>query len=496
MTNGPLTRLRPGGLAGSLGGRQDIDVVVGVFGTGDGLRGGRGAAALGEALGVDVAELAAADPDFDGSPAARSVVVLDRPTGPLRIVMVGLGSRVESAHALFDAALATRCPRAVVSTLALESSGALGAVAQGHALGRWRYRRTPEPALPGASIEIVDDSPADAATTLARAAVIARATAWVRQLVETPANRLRPSEFADRIIHFADDLAPGSVTVEVWDPAMLHARGFGATLGVGAGSANPPLVVELRIDGAGPTTALAGKGITFDSGGINLKRDAGELGWMKSDMAGAASVAAAVIGAAALGRRAPVVAILPMAENMPGPAALRPGDVVSHPGGRTTEVLDTDSEGRLVLADALGWLAAQRPAHLIDVGTLTDSGGLGPGFWGCWATSSELGSAVVDAGSRAFDRGWLLPLPPPYVSRPASRVADTANICPGTPDTGQLAAAYLRTFVGDVPWVHIDNGSAAWLEHEAHPWPAGPTGTPVRALIEFLHPASVFADDD
>ncbi|MEN4476097.1 hypothetical protein [Mycolicibacterium cosmeticum] len=491
MTDGLLSRLRPGALADALAGRQNIDVVVGVFATGDGLRGGRGAAALGEALGMDVAELAAADPNFDGSPPARSVMVLDRPTGPLRIVMVGLGSRVESAHALFDAALAARCPRAVVSTLALESGGALGAVAQGHALGRWRYRRDPDAAPP--PIEVVDDSPGDTAPVLARAAVVARVTDWVRQLVETPANSLRPSDFADAVIDFAGEVAPGSVTVEVWDPATLRARGFGGTWGVGSGSAQAPLVVELRIDGAGPTTALAGKGITFDSGGINLKQDAGELGWMKSDMAGAASVAAAVIGAAALGRPAPVVAILPVAENMPGPAALRPGDVVSHPGGRTTEVLDTDSEGRLVLADALGWLAAQRPAHLIDVGTLTDSGGLGPGYWGCWATSSELGSAVVDAGSRAFDCGWLLPLPPPYVSFPVSRVADIANICPGTPDTGQLAAAYLRTFTGDVPWVHIDNGSAAWLQHDAHPWPVGPTGTPVRALIEFLHPA--FSDD-
>jgi leucyl aminopeptidase len=484
-----MIRRRPDELAGALAGRADIDIVVGLFAAGDGVRGGRGAAALAEALGIDVAELASTDPDFDGCPTARSVAVLGR----VRIVMVGLGPRVESIHMLFDAAVASRCSRTVVSTLSLEARGALGAVAQGHALGQWRYRRESDAPCP--PIEVVDDSPADAAPALARAAVIARATDWVRQLVETPANRLRPSEFADQVIHFAGDLAPGSVTVEVWDPAMLHTRGFGATLGVGAGSAHPPLVVAVRIDGDGPTTALAGKGITFDSGGINLKRDASELGWMKSDMAGAASVAAAVIAAAALGRRAPVTALLPMAENMPGPAAVRPGDVVTHPGGRTTEVLDTDSEGRLVLADALGWLAAQRPAQLIDVGTLTDSGGVGPGFWGCWTTSPELAAAVVDAGSRAFDRGWLLPLPPAGISTLASRVADIANVAAGTPDTGQQAAAYLSTFVGDVPWLHIDNGSSAWLEREAYPWPAGATGTPVRALIEFLHPASELTRD-
>jgi leucyl aminopeptidase len=209
---------------------------------------------------------------------------------------------------------------------------------------------------------------------------------------------------------------------------------------------------------------------------------------MKSDMAAAASVAAAVIAAAALGRTAPVVAILPVAENMPGGSALRPGDVVSHPGGRTTEVLDTDCEGRLVLADALGWLAQQRPQHIVDVGTLTDSGAVGTAFWGCWATSDEVGTALVNAGSRVFDPGWALPLHPTYVALLPSRVADIANASPDAPDSGQLAATYLRTFVGDVPWVHVDNGSSAWLERDSYPWPAGPTGTPVRALVEFLHP--------
>jgi len=210
---------------------------------------------------------------------------------------------------------------------------------------------------------------------------------------------------------------------------------------------------------------------------------------MKSDMAAAASVAAAVITAAALGRSAPVVAILPVAENMPGGAALRPGDVVTHPGGRTTEVIDTDSEGRVILADALGWLAAQEVLCIVDVGTLTDSGAVGPAFWGCWGSSPELAFAVVDAGARACDRGWALPLHPSYVSMLSSRTADIANIAVGTPDTGQLAATYLGTFVGNTPWLHIDNGSGAWLEQASGPWPAGATGTPVRALIEYLCPA-------
>lgn len=490
MTDVSMARCSPDEFDETLARHRDVDVVAGLFSVDDGVRGGRGVALLREHLGVDVAELAAADPEFDGNPSARSTAVIAGPSGPVRVVMVGLGPRVESLRTLFDAALCAKPTRATVSTLALEAEGALGAVAQGHALGAWRYRKAPDAGEQPVLLELLDDGAVDAEPVLARAAIVAAATGWVRQLVETPPNKLCPSDFAAAVTALARRMAPGSVVVNTWDEPELRARGFGGTLGVGAGSANSPLVVELRIDGDGPSTALAGKGITFDSGGINLKREVGELSWMKSDMAAAASVAAAIIAAAALGRTASVVALLPVAENMPGSTALRPGDVVSHPGGRTTEVLDTDCEGRLVLADALGWLAGQGPSQLIDVGTLTDSGAVGPAFWGCWATSRDLAAAIVDAGSRAHDPGWVLPLHPSYTAMLPSRVADIANASPDEPDSGQLAATYLRTFVGDVPWVHVDNGSAAWLERDAHPWQAGATGTPVRALIEFLHPSA------
>jgi leucyl aminopeptidase len=465
---------------------RGADVVVGLFCGSQGIYPGRGATLLGEVLTVDIVELAAADPGFDGSSSARSAAIVAGPAGPVRIVMVGLGSRIDSPHTVFEAALAARLTRSVVSTLPLEAEGTLGAVAQGHALGAWRYQRDPNAPTPPMSVELIDDSTLDGDSVLTTAALISRVSTWVRQLVESPPNTVSPQHFSEAVSEFAREVAPDAVTVTTWDEATLRAEGFGGTLSVGAGSARRPLVIELRTAGDGPVTALAGKGITFDSGGINLKRDGGELSWMKSDMAAAAAVAGAVIAAAALGRTAPLVAILPVAENMPGPTALRPGDVVSHPGGRTTEVLDTDCEGRLVLADALGWLAAQRPSQLIDVGTLTDSGAIGPAFWGCWTNSDELATAIVEAGSRAFDRGWILPLHPSYVSMLSSRVADIANAPSDVPDSGQLAATYLRTFVGDVPWVHIDNGSAAWLERDTDPWAAGATGTPVRALIEFL----------
>lgn len=473
----------PDDLGDVLSGNAPTEVVVGMFGA----RSGRGADLIGAALGIDCAAFAAADPGFDGEPGARATVLIPGSSGALRVTLVGLGASIVGSAPLFEAAVSSGARGAVVSTLALEDRAALGAVAQGHAIGSWRYRR-PDTAADPTSVTLVVDGAAGTDVTLARAATVARATAWVRQLTETPPNALRPREFASEIADFARELAGGSVVVETWDASLLAQRDFGGTLGVGAGSAEAPLVVVLQVSGDGPWTALAGKGITFDSGGVNLKRDLGELSWMKSDMAAAASVAAAVIGAAALGTTGPVTAILPVAENMPGGRALRPGDVVRHPGGRTTEVLDTDSEGRLVLADALGWLAAQHPCRIIDVGTLTDSGGVGHAFWGCWGTSDALTSELTAAGERAFDRGWALPLHHSYLSRLASRVADVANAPVGVPDSGQLAATYLRTFVGDVPWVHIDNGSAAFLEDAAYPWPAGPTGTPVRALIELLAP--------
>ncbi|MET4429465.1 M17 family metallopeptidase [Mycolicibacterium sp. 624] len=486
MSGTSINRWPSHDLARALERNPGADLVVGMFSGPDGVHGGRGSAVVGDVLGAELGAIAAASPDFDGRRAARCTAVLTGPAGPVRVVLVGLGRRVDTAYDLFEAAVASGNARAVVSTLALEAKGALDAVAQGHAIGAWRYQRDPHAPATPVAVEVVDDSQPDSDSILARAATVARATGWVRQLVEMPPNSLRPNDFASAIAEFADELAPGSVVVETWDEAALGQRGFGGTLGVGAGSVEAPLVVALHIAGDGPLTALAGKGITFDSGGVNLKRNLGELSWMKSDMAAAASVAAAVIAAARLGVPGPVTALLPIAENMPSGSALRPGDVVSHPGGRTTEVLDTDSEGRVVLADALSWLAALNPSRLIDVGTLTDSGGVGSAFWGCWGTSDELARAVVDAGRRAFDRGWALPLHDSYVSLLSSRVADIANAPTAVPDSGQLAATYLRTFVDDVPWVHIDNGSSAWLEGEAHPWPAGATGTPVRALIELL----------
>ena len=379
----------------------------------------------------------------------------------------------------------------VLSLLALElpDSAGVSAAIEGHLLGGWAYQRAG--GAPSAArtftVAIPDDVVVPEAI-VARARLTAGATNWVRQLVESPPNLLGPVQFADAVERLAREVAPGKVTVKRWGVGLMAERGFGGTLGVGAGSATAPLVIELSA-GSGIPLGLAGKGITFDSGGINLKRSASDLSWMKSDMAAAASIAAAVVTSAALGSMQAMHAILPVAENMPGAGAQRPGDVVTHPGGRTTEITDTDNEGRLVLADAIAWLASTAPVAIIDVGTLTDSGAVGTEYWGCWTTAPLLAAAVVAAGERAGDNGWILPLHDSYDSLISSRVADVANSPLDVVDTGQLAAIYLRGFAGSTPWVHVDNGSGAWLERDSGAWAAGPTGTPLRALIEYLAPS-------
>jgi leucyl aminopeptidase len=281
--------------------------------------------------------------------------------------------------------------------------------------------------------------------------------------------------------------AEHGAAARIWTAGELARAGFGGVAGVGQGSRNPPRLVEVTHAGPGGRPwAFAGKGITFDSGGLNLKRDPGEISWMRSDMAGGAAVAAAVIAAAQLALPVPAVAVVPLAENMPGGGALRPGDVLTHRGGRTSEVVDTDSEGRLVVADALGYLAERNPAALIDVATLTDAADLGPALWAATGTDQELMAEVLRAGEAAGEPGWPLPLPDAYRELLSSAAADLRNTPAHGPDSTVMAAMFLREFTAGLPWVHIDNGSTAWLEYDTGLWPEGATGSPARALLRFL----------
>ena len=371
--------------------------------------------------------------------------------------------------------------------------------AERDALWRGAYLGAQQPAAPpvpepvdgpGASPEASPDAPAfadggePATTTVARA----EAAAWVRTLAERPANRLGPAELAAEIAVLAHRAGAG-VSVEAWSRADAVQRGFGAVAAVGGGSSREPMVVHLSWgDASAPaerTLGLVGKGITFDSGGINLKRDSGELAWMKSDMAAAAAVAAAVVLASRLseapaGHR--VEAILPLCDNALSGASMRPGDVVTHPGGETTEIVDTDCEGRLVLGDGVSWFRALGAGRIIDVGTLTD-GGAGMRRTGLWSNDAELAAALVAAGDAATDPLWLLPLPYGESSL-ESRVADRRNAPMDRPDVGRHAAVFLADIAAGTPWAHYDIGGTAYLEQPIAGWPEGPTGAGTAALAE------------
>jgi leucyl aminopeptidase len=479
--------------AGSTGG--DL-LAVPFFEGPDGPEPGPGATEAALATGADLPGLLARQ-GFGGRPGDAATFVVPG-GGPRRVVAVGAGPAGEvPASAVRDAAQRVAALAAgsvhVVTTLGLlgpDRAASVRAAAEGFLLGSYRVPRTgsrpvagPEPA-PVETLTLLAGDSGDLRDALARGTVTGQMAGWVRDLVHAPAGVATPEMLAETI---AARAAEHGAAARIWTAGELAREGFGGVVGVGQGSRNPPRLVEVTHPGPGGRPwAFAGKGITFDSGGLNLKRDPGEISWMRSDMAGGAAVAAAVIAAARLALPVPAVAVVPLAENMPGGGALRPGDVLTHRGGRTSQVVDTDSEGRLVVADALGYLAERSPAALIDVATLTDAAGLGPALWAAAGTDQELMAGVLRAGEEAGEPGWPLPLPDAYRGLLASAAADLRNMPAHGPDSTVMAATFLREFTAGLPWVHIDNGSTAWLEYDTGLWPEGATGSPARALLRFL----------
>lgn len=318
-----------------------------------------------------------------------------------------------------------------------------------------------------------------------RAGVVVDAVRWARDLVNTPAGDLPPAAIADAAKAMAREVG---LTCKVWTEAQLKARGFGGILGVGQGSVNPPRLIELAYRGAGRATpiALSGKGIAFDSGGLSIK-DATGMETMKDDMGGAASVLATMRAVATLKPKLNVIAAIPCAENMPSGSAQKPGDVIRHYGGTTSEVLNTDAEGRLVLADALAYLAEQEPELIVDTATLTGACvvALGTDIVGAFGNDDALASELVATGERVGEPIWQMPLYADYRSLIDSNVADIKNI--GKRWGGAITAAlFLKEFVGDTPWVHLDIAGPAFSEQGNDLGPKGATGVPVRTLVRFL----------
>lgn len=317
-----------------------------------------------------------------------------------------------------------------------------------------------------------------------RAGIVADAVNLTRDLVNTPAGDLVPMDLAARAREIAG--ATG-LEVTVLDDEALRAGGFGGIVGVGAASANPPCLIEVTYRGEGrKRVGLAGKGITFDSGGLDIKGQKA-MAEMKCDMAGGATMLAVVQAAARLELPVGVTAVVPAAENMVSGHATRPGDVLRHRNGRTTEVIDTDCEGRLVLADALAYLAESAPDVLIDAATLTYSvmHALGEDITGVLGSDRALTAELIEAGERTGEPMWELPLWRPYAKRLESQIADSRNDG-GAHADAIIAALFLEPFTAGLPWAHLDFATTAYLDGATDLGPAGATGAMVRTLVSYL----------
>ena len=357
---------------------------------------------------------------------------------------------------------------------------ALGALLGGYTFGRYRS----EPAGQAALTLVASGS--HTAEAARRAEVLATAVTLARDLVNTGPSDLVPATFAARAGQIAAEAGMG---ITVLDEQALAEGGYGGILGVGQGSVHPPRLVRLEYapPEASKALVLAGKGITFDSGGLSLK-PAKAMETMKSDMGGAAAVLAAMQAVSALGLPVRVVGYLPLAENMPSGTAQRPSDVLTMYGGTTVEVLNTDAEGRLVLADALARSASDSPDVLVDVATLTGAQivSLGPRVAGVMANDDALRDAVVDAAGRAGEAMWPMPLPDELRKGLESSVADLTNVAPDRYGGMLVAGLFLREFVPlGVRWAHLDIAGPAYNEGPPHGYtPKGGTGAATRTLVQ------------
>ena len=308
-----------------------------------------------------------------------------------------------------------------------------------------------------------------------------------RMLATVPSNLKSPQWMAEQAEQIA---AEHGLSCEVWDEKKLAKQGFGGILGVGRASVHPPRLIRLDYAPPGkrraPRVVLVGKGITFDTGGLSIKPGEG-MSTMKRDMTGGAVVMAVLAALDRLGCPLRVTGLIPAAENAVGGDALRPGDVVTHYGGRTSEVLNTDAEGRLVLADAMAYaLDTLSPAVLVDVATLTGAMKVALGQWlgGFFANDDTLAARLHEAGEAAGEPLWRMPLEPDYEDTLSSTVADATN-APGGP--GAITAAlFLQHFAGDVPWAHLDVASAGDAPMDSFEWTKGPSGFGARALLTWL----------
>ena len=370
-------------------------------------------------------------------------------------------------------------------------SGSAPYVAYGASLGQYRYDRLKSAAkAPPANPVIVVSPDAGAQAAYERdLAHLASAIRFTRDLVTTPAAELYPETFVAAVQR--DLKGVPNVRVTVLDEAQMRAMNMGSLLGVGQGSRRPSrlLAIEYRGGGDAAPIAMVGKGITFDSGGISIK-PANGMWEMKGDMSGAAAVVGTAIAAAKRGAKANVVAVAALAENMPGGNAQRPGDVVRTMNGQTIEVINTDAEGRLVLADANQWTIRQfKPAGLVNIATLTGAivAALGEEYSGLFARSDDLAARLTAGGTRTGEELWRMPLHPSYAEDMASEIADIKNSKEGGRAGAGTAAHFISFLTPEpTPWAHVDMAAVDRAESDLPTVPKGPRGFGVRLLDQLV----------
>jgi leucyl aminopeptidase len=428
--------------------------------------------------------------DFTGK-VRQTVALPGGPTGFERIVLVGLGDEIDAEalrRAAAEAARATIGAETVVTTLhQIEIDDAADLVAFGFATGLYRFEEftTARPPLRTRRLVLAGGAEGEGSRGLTLAAAVAMA----RDLTNRPANHKAPQQIASWA---AIELGDAGVDVEIWDEGRIAEERLGALLAVASGSAQTPRLVRAhhRPDDAVARLVFVGKGIVFDSGGLSIKPADGMVA-MKTDMAGAAAVLCAVWAIARLEIPVEVIAITPLTENMVGAAAMRPGDVITARNGKTIEVLNTDAEGRLVLADGLVVAAEEQPDLVVDLATLTGACkvALGLKTAGLFASDDDVAATLESAARSAGEQLWRLPIEDEARTKLDSPVADLKNIGDRWGGAG-TAALFLREFTDGVPWAHLDIAGPARVETAEHYLSIGASGFGVRTLVALAEQAA------
>jgi leucyl aminopeptidase len=456
---------------------------------------GAGTSSLDGYLGVSAAQVVASA-ELTGRAGESTQTVIRLGAEASTVLFLGVGDASPGALRRAGAALARRLPagRTAVTTAVLDEPGeAVEAFTEGLLLGSYQFTMK-SAASPGGDpgeireIRLLLAGPASRAALVERAGTVAGAVALARDLANTPSMIKTPEWLADEAATVA---AEYGLTARIWREAELAAGGFGGLLGVGSGSAHPPRLIQLSYQPAQADrhVVLIGKGITFDSGGLSLKPTDG-MKTMKTDMAAGAAVIGAMSALGRLGVRARVTGLVPAAENMPSGTAMRVGDVLRHYGGKTVEVLNTDAEGRLVLADALAYADdVLAPDLMVDLATLTGAVrvALGSSLAALYATDDELAAGLLDAGAASGERLWRMPLAEDYTDALESPVADLANVARTGGRAGSIdAALFLREFTGGRAWAHLDIAGAPRSAADDGENTKGATGFGTRLLLRWL----------